>query len=206
MQQWFYLIMKIVRRGFRFFQRLFDSILTYFVFYTQGIKFSTFTSTGYPFVSIALGGKCEIGADFKINNRRSANPIGRTEKCSLVVQGKGALKIGDRVGMSSVAIVCANAITIGHDVKIGGNVVIYDTDFHSLASSDRHEAEKDKKNTATAPVSIGNNVFIGAHTTILKGVTIGDNSIIGACSVVTKNIPENQIWAGNPALFIRNIK
>jgi acetyltransferase-like isoleucine patch superfamily enzyme len=52
-------------------------------------------------------------------------------------------------------------------------------------------------------VIIEDNVFIGAHSTILKGVTIGVNSVIGACSVVTKDIPANQIWAGNPARFIR---
>ena len=56
-----------------------------------------------------------------------------------------------------------------------------------------------------APVVIENNVFIGAHCIILKGVSIGENSIIGAGSVVTKNVPANQIWAGNPAKFIRKI-
>ena len=53
---------------------------------------------------------------------------------------------------------------------------------------------------------IEDNVFIGAHSTILKGVTIGQNSIIGACSVVTKNIPPNEIWAGNPAKFIKKLE
>ena len=57
----------------------------------------------------------------------------------------------------------------------------------------------------TAEVKIGNNVFIGANTIVLKGVTIGDRSIIGAGSVVTKNIPEDEIWGGNPAKFIRKI-
>ena len=52
---------------------------------------------------------------------------------------------------------------------------------------------------------IKDNAFIGAHSIILKGVTIGENSIIGAGSVVTKSVPDNQIWAGNPARFIRNI-
>ena len=54
-------------------------------------------------------------------------------------------------------------------------------------------------------MKIGNNVFIGMNTTILKGTTIGDNVIIGAGSVVTKNIPAGVIVAGNPAKVIREI-
>lgn len=54
-------------------------------------------------------------------------------------------------------------------------------------------------------VCISENAFIGAHSTILKGVTIGTNSIVGACSVVTKDIPSNEVWAGNPARFIRTV-
>ena len=56
-----------------------------------------------------------------------------------------------------------------------------------------------------APVVIEDNVFIGARCIILKGVTIGENSVVGAGSVVTKSIPANEIWAGNPAKFIRKI-
>lgn len=55
-------------------------------------------------------------------------------------------------------------------------------------------------------VKIGNNVFIGANTIIVSEVTIGDDSIVGAGSVVTKNIPPNEIWAGNPAKFIKKRK
>ena len=53
------------------------------------------------------------------------------------------------------------------------------------------------------PVHIKKNAFVGCNTVILHGVTIGENAVIGASSVVTKNIPDNEIWAGNPAHFIR---
>jgi len=69
----------------------------------------------------------------------------------------------------------------------------------------RNDKQADYNNTNQEAVIIENNVFIGAHSTILKGVRIGENSIIGACSVVTKSIPRNEIWGGNPAKFIRNI-
>lgn len=55
------------------------------------------------------------------------------------------------------------------------------------------------------PVKIGRNVWIGSNSTILPGVTVGDNAVIGAGSVVTKDIPENTVFAGNPAKFIKNI-
>ena len=58
-------------------------------------------------------------------------------------------------------------------------------------------------NKKNAPIIVKDNVFIGANATLLKGITIGENTIIGACSVVTKNVPANQIWAGNPAKFIK---
>lgn len=83
--------------------------------------------------------------------------------------------------------------------------MIYDTDFHSLDPTIRLSKTMDIISAKWGKVSIGNHVFIGAHTTILKGITIGDNSVIGACSVVTKNIPSNEIWAGNPAKYIAKI-
>ena len=55
-------------------------------------------------------------------------------------------------------------------------------------------------------IKIGEYAFIGARTIICSNVEIGENSIVGAGSVVTKNIPPNEIWAGNPAKFIKRRK
>lgn len=55
-------------------------------------------------------------------------------------------------------------------------------------------------------VKIGNNVFIGARATILKGVTIGNNVIIGACSLVNKDIPDNCVAAGNPCRVLMSLE
>ena len=81
---------------------------------------------------------------------------------------------------------------------------MFTTDFHSLDPIIR-ASSKDQKHRKSAPVTIKHDAFIGARCIILKGVTIGENSIVGAGSVVTKSIPDNEIWAGNPAKFIRKI-
>jgi acetyltransferase-like isoleucine patch superfamily enzyme len=177
--------------------------VTYLVLYCNKVEFASFSSRGIPKIYILPGGKCVIGKGFKINNNAYFNPIGRVDPCSIKVDRNGVLIIGDNVGMSSTAIVCTKKIEIGNHVLIGGNTVIYDTDFHSISYKYRVNRDLDRNNVKSASVRIGNNVFIGAHSTILKGVKIGDNSVVGACSVVTKDIPNNEIWAGNPAKFIK---
>lgn len=89
--------------------------------------------------------------------------------------------------------------------NLAGGVKVFDTDFHSLDYLVRLDFEKDMQIKKMAKVTIEHDVFIGAGTIILKGVTIGACSVIGAGSVVTKDIPANQIWAGNPAKYIRDL-
>jgi acetyltransferase-like isoleucine patch superfamily enzyme len=158
---------------------------------------------GFMKINVTRRGKVYIGKNFTVNSGNNYNVIGRQQKTILWVEGN--LTIGENVGMSSTAIICNHSISIGNDVIIGGNTVIYDTDFHALDPALRGTSD-DRKNAKKKPVIINDHVFIGAHTTILKGVTIGRNSIVGACSVVSKDIPENEIWAGNPAHFIKSLK
>jgi acetyltransferase-like isoleucine patch superfamily enzyme len=184
----------------------FEQIISFILMKLNGVVIDTgFKSKGIPCVDVSLGGSFIIGKNFKINNGKRYNIIGRQQKCFFIVGKKGQLKIGNNVGISSTAIVCDKSVDIGDFVKIGGNVVIYDTDFHALNPNLRREWGSDICNANRQDVIIDNNVFIGAHSTILKGVHIGENSIIGAGSVVTKSIPDNEIWGGNPAKFIRNI-
>lgn len=174
------------------------------LFAGNDITYSSFYANGVPYIMVARGGRCFIGRNFMMNNGIKGNPIGCYERCTLFVDRGAVLTIGDNVGMSQAALICHKSITIGNNVKIGGGVCIYDTDFHSLDPVIRRSSE-DLKNRAEKPVVIGNDVFIGAKSIILKGVTIGENSVIGAGSVVTKSVPANQIWAGNPAKLIGKI-
>lgn len=101
-----------------------------------------------------------------------------------------------------------NKIVIGDNALIAPNVQIY-TAFHPKKAIERFGQPKNDGSfefcvTQTAPVTIGNNVWIGGGAIILPGVTIGDNVVIGAGSVVTKNIPSNKIAYGNPCIPVKD--
>lgn len=177
----------------------------YCILKLNNVKFKKYIFYGMPIINVSINGLCELGNNLTLVSRPINNPIGRYGKCSIVVRSGGKLTIGNNFGMSFSSIYCSLNITIGNDVKMGGNCVVYDTDFHSLNYFERQNQFTDLINAKSSPVEIGNDVFIGAGTTILKGVTIGDKSIVGAGSVVSKSIPSGQIWAGNPAKFIRDI-
>lgn len=96
----------------------------------------------------------------------------------------------------------ANYITIGKNCCFSrGTVLAHDYSWYVLVGG-LGELCPDPGNK----VVIGNNVFVGFEAVILPGVIVGDNAIIGARSVVTKNIPANTVWAGNPAKFICTIE
>ena len=173
------------------------------ILFLNGAKFQNgLNVAGFLKLEVTRRGILSIGKNVHINSGNH-NLIGRQQKTILWVEGE--LCIGDGVGLSATAIICNYKITIGNNVTIGGNTVIYDTDFHNLDPIFRRNKLIDKQSAFKKAVIIEDDVFIGAHSTILKGVTIGQNSIIGACSVVTKNVPPNEIWAGNPAKFINRV-
>lgn len=178
---------------------------TYFLLLVNKVKFKSFSTYGIPYIHVAKNAKgLSIGNNFRMNNNHLNNPIGFFNRCTFVIHPDSEIKIGTNVGISQSAIVSHCSVVIGDNVDIGGGCTIYTSDFHSLDYKIRNSKE-DQKNKKNAPVIIEDNVFIGARSLILKGVVIGKNSIIGAGSVVTKSIPSNQIWAGNPARFIRNL-
>ena len=161
-----------------------------------------FRSNGMPELELSLTGSLTIGDGFHLQNGPNYNMIGRQQRCYFIIGKKASLLIGNNVGISGSAIVCHQQIEIGDNTRIGMNCVIYDTDFHDLDHRKRIAVPEDYSGVNRKPVIIRQNVFIGAHSTILKGVTIGESAIVGAGSVVTKDIPAGEIWGGNPARFI----
>ena len=105
------------------------------------------------------------------------------------------LNLGKGFINNNVKISCFEKITIGDDVKISEDVLIRDSDNHMIIRPGYIK---------TAPINIGNHVWIGARAMILKGVTIGDGSVIAAGVIVTKNVPPNSLVGGAPARIIND--
>jgi acetyltransferase-like isoleucine patch superfamily enzyme len=95
-------------------------------------------------------------------------------------------------------------ISASHEVVLGNGCMmahgsyITDSDWHGLY-------DRVNRDGTPKPVRLGDNVWLGDRSTVLKGVTIGDNSIVAASSVVTKDVPANVIVAGNPAVVVKEL-
>ncbi len=124
----------------------------------------------------------------------------------------GKVVMGDytKIGNRS-SIVAVNSVIIGKYTAIADGVVIVDNNNHPINPKDRkfmrltpEDSEfRDWKYSENKPIVIGENVWVGANSRILKGVNIGDNSIVASASIVTKDVPENCIVAGNPAKIVK---
>lgn len=130
--------------------------------------------------------------------------IGDNTKIGTFVEVQKNAAIGKNCKISSHTFIC-DGVAIGDNCFIGHSVVfINDNHPASVNSKGELEQEKDWIDRYVKTI-VGNNVSIGSNATILGGITIGDGALIGAGSVVTKNVPPNQIWAGNPAKKIREV-
>lgn len=105
------------------------------------------------------------------------------------------MKVGKNTSIEHARIDVSHCwlISIGNNVTLAPNVYLLAHD----ASTKRHLGY-----TKIGKITISDNVFVGADTVVMPNVTIGKNSIIGTRSVVTKDVPENCVYAGNPARFI----
>lgn len=189
-------------------QRKIISLLT--TFFNQVSMKSSSISCGRGFKSCGRilfrnysgKGGITIGHHVGINSSAMSNPVGGCGRTIMMTHGDGKIIIGNHVGISNTVLFSINEIRIDDDVCIGAGTKIYDTDFHSVSPEYRLNGNV---NIPSAPVYIGKRAFIGSNVIILKGVTIGEEAVVGAGSVVTKNVSPREIWAGNPAKFIKKI-
>lgn len=137
-------------------------------------------------INLERGSKCTLGRFLMVDG-----PL------YLKCVGDGTLSIGNRCFFNhNCSITCVRQIVIGNGCNFANNVVIVDHD-HVITS------EGVSGKLISAPVVIGNRVWVGANSVITRGVTIGDGAVIAAGAVVTKDVPAHEVWGGVPARFIR---
>ncbi|MFN8533434.1 MAG: DapH/DapD/GlmU-related protein [Dehalococcoidia bacterium] len=161
------------------------------------------------------GRRLRIGRNFRTNGR-------------LVVLGPGRVRIGDDVNawshaetnvlitfardsriaigagtrLNGAGIQARTTVTIGKRCILGSTLLL-DTDHHPLDPARRHDASAP---VASAPIRVGDNVWLGGQSAVLKGVTIGENSVVAFRSVVASDVPANVVVAGNPARIVRRFE
>jgi len=155
----------------------------------------------FPNSTISFGSNCNI---ISCNMKVGASTLDIVRLKTFSSSAK--IFIEDNVDLNGTSIACrSKKILIKKNTLIGPNVVISDSDFHCVDPILRIPNQRKACFEYDKDIIIGENVWIGMNSIILKGVMIGDNSIIGAGSVVTKDIEKNSIYAGNPARKIRKI-
>lgn len=181
-------------------EKLFDRIRTIWILALWGVKAERgVLFQGKTLIRTRRSGDIRIGMNTEFNSTAKNNLVGLMTPTILDVRHGGKIIIGRRSGFSSVVMSSKTLITIGDDVKMGGNVRIFDHDFHSLDPRKRRSSE-DRLDVRTKAVNIGDDVFIGTNAIILKGTNIGDRSIIAAGSVVFGlQVPPDSLVKGNPA-------
>ena len=122
------------------------------------------------------------------------------ESFSCINNAVGDVVIGDhtRVGLHNTVI---GPVSIGSHVNLAQGITVTALN-HNFAEKD---LRIDEQGVSTNPVTIGNDIWIGANAVILPGVTIGDHSVVAAGAVVTKDVPPHTLVAGVPAKIIKEL-
>ena len=139
--------------------------------------------------TLVVYGSLTVGNDWKM--------FGRPYPARITIEPGAEIRTGDNFGLNyGVEIYAAKSITMGDNTMIGDMVTIYDTDFHRIDEGSEPRV---------APITIGDNVWLGRGALVLPGVTIGDHSIVAAGAVVTKDVAARTVVAGNPARVVREV-
>ena len=99
---------------------------------------------------------------------------------------------------SGSIIVVGKHISLGHDVMMGRNIIIYDSDFHSIPGDDGNPVNFSKD------VVIEDHVWFTNTVTVLKGVTIGKGSLISPMTLIRKDVPQSSLVAGIPGKVVKD--
>jgi len=153
-----------------------------------------------------------IGPNGRFLSASTSNRHGLNRPVMISTLRPGAeIVIGADAGMSGTVICAAASVRIGDRVMLGANTTVTDTDSHPLDFRERFAAHHGldprlaDSATAVAPVVIEDDVFVGMHAIVLKGVTIGRGAVIAAGSLVTRDVPPGAIAGGVPARVLGRV-
>jgi acetyltransferase-like isoleucine patch superfamily enzyme len=132
---------------------------------------------------VAKGGRVDVSGDFSV-----------LPGSVVVVEPGATLRLGSGFLNWDCRVSCFESITIGEDAAVSEGVVLRDSDNHGLVGSAR---------PVSAPIVIGDHVWIGLRAVVLKGVTVGDGAVVAAGAVVTRDVPAHALVAGVPATVRR---
>ncbi len=202
--------LKSIRKSKHIFNRLYafslEKTFTYAFLKYKGVdtQYGYVNLVGFPIIEKHPKSIIKIGKGVTLVSNSTGNIAGINHPVILSTLTENSfITIVGPFGASGSAIIAAKGITIKANSGLGVNSCIYDTDFHNVDPQERlknwNNLEKSKE------VCLGENVWVAANCIILKGVSIGNNSVIGAGSIVTKSVPENHLFAGNPAKKIKNL-
>ena len=145
---------------------------------------------------VKFGSYCRIDSSVRFNGAEGEISIGEHVAIFRYGEVMGPTSIGPRTFINRSAYIRAET-QIGSDCAIGP-FVKFVTDTHEFGPSRQRAGKR-----IFRPIRVGNGVWIGAGAMILGGVTIGNGAVIGAGSVVTKDVPDDTLYAGDPARLIR---
>lgn len=181
------------------------SIYTRLLLIACGVELGNNVTLGYsPIIFRKRSARIVIGDNCKLSGSVMQNPICSGNRLVLAATDPLAeIRIGNGSGLSCCTLYARKSIIIGKNVMVGAGCRIYDTDFHPHDSKAR--LYNDIQKIICLPVIIDDDVWIGAHATILKGVHIGRGAIIASGAVVTKDIPPFAVAGGIPAHLLSSI-
>ena len=131
--------------------------------------------------------------------------VGDNTKIGAFVEIQKNAFVGKNCKISSHTFIC-EGVTISDNCFVGHGVTFINDNYPRAVTPDGDLEREEDWQGRFVKTTVGRNVSIGSNVTILGNVSIGDYAVIGAGSVVTKDIPPYQIWAGNPARLMRDVR
>jgi maltose O-acetyltransferase len=149
-------------------------------------------------LSVRLKGRIIVAGDGKVEFGDGVSLCGDVLPIEIVCHKGACVSIGDHTFINYGSLISAcNHIEIGHHCLLGHYLTLIDSNEYGVEQCDVP--------TPSAPIMIGDRVWIGSRVIILAGVSIGHGAAVGAGSVVTKSIPPSCLAAGNPARVLREL-